>query len=209
MSKVSQIEHALLSHHITRIRDVNSDTTVFRQSMQVIGEILAFETLRTLKTRSEAIQTPLTAYDGETVSESIALVPILRAGLALVDPFTRFLPEATVLHLGMYRDEQTATPVWYYNKLDDDLSGMTAVILDPMLATGGSLIAAIEELKTHGVREIRVSCVIAAPEGIQAVAESHPDVEIFVCEIDSHLNDSAFIVPGLGDAGDRYFGTTP
>lgn len=207
MSNVRETEHALLSHHMTRIRDVNSDTPAFRQSMQVIGDLLAYETLRTLDTKPECVQTPMAAYDGQSICEQVALVPILRAGLALIEPFTRLLPDATVHHLGMYRDEETATPVWYYNKLDEDLADVTAVVLDPMLATGGSLIAAIDELKSRNVGGIRVASVIAAPEGIDAVVAAYPDVEIYVCEVDSHLNESAFIVPGLGDAGDRYFGT--
>ena len=207
MANVSQFEHSLLSHHMTRIRDVKSDTLVFRHSIQVIGELLAYETLRTLDTKSEPIHTPLAAHDGRSVCERVAIVPILRAGLALVDPFIRMLPHASVLHLGMYRDEKTTTPVWYYNKLDEDLTDITAFVLDPMLATGGSLIAAIDELKSRGAGRIRVASIIAAPEGIDAVTGAHPDVEINVCEVDSHLNDAAFIVPGLGDAGDRYFGT--
>ena len=208
MDNVTQIEHAVMAHHITRIRDEQCDTTEFRGSMEVIGNILALETLRSLATNDEVVQTPLAHFKGKSLSQSVVIVPILRAGLALVEPFTRGLPDATVIHLGMYRDEETATPVWYYNKLENELTEDVAIIVDPMLATGGSLIAAIDELKQRGINSIRVASVIAAPEGINAVVEKHPNVEIYVCDVDSHLNDRAFIVPGLGDAGDRYFGTT-
>jgi uracil phosphoribosyltransferase len=156
---------------------------------------------------AKVIETPLEATEGFRMHTSVAIVPILRAGLALVDPFVDLLPKSVVIHLGMYRNEETAKPIWYYNKLDEQAPVARAIILDPMLATGGSVVVAVEALRNFGIDQVEVGCVIAAPEGIHAVQEFDGDVDLTICKIDDRLDENCFIRPGLGDAGDRYFGT--
>ena len=189
------------------LRDVGSDTQSFQGAMDRLSTLLAIEMTREIRLEESPLQTPLAMTAGFTIKDRIGVVPILRAGLALVGAFLGLIPGSTVLHLGMYRDEETAQPVAYYNNLEDAPEVDVAFIVDPMLATGGSAIAAIDALVKKGVNKIVFGCVIAAPEGISAIREQFPNVRIFACSIDEGLNDSNYIVPGLGDAGDRYFGT--
>lgn len=175
--------------------------------MDRLSMLLAIEMTREIRIEESPLQTPLAITAGFAIKDRIGVVPILRAGLALVGAFRGLIPGSMVLHLGMYRDEETAKPVAYYNKLEDAPEVDVAFIVDPMLATGGSAIAAIDALVKKGVNKIVFGCVIAAPEGISAIREQFPNVSIYACSIDEGLNDSNYIVPGLGDAGDRYFGT--
>ena len=189
------------------LRDVGSDTQSFQGAMDRLSTFLAIEMTREIRLEESPVQTPLATTAGFTIKDRIGVVPILRAGLGLVGAFRALIPGLTVLHLGMYRDEETAQPVDYYNKLEDAPEVDVAFIVDPMLATGGSAVAAIDALVKKGVNRIVFGCVIAAPEGISAIREQFPKVKIFACSIDEGLNDKNYIVPGLGDAGDRYFGT--
>jgi uracil phosphoribosyltransferase len=207
MGNVVELQHAIVDHYLTIARDRLSTQREFRTSLNHLGQILAVDMTRKFSGDATGVDTPLEATDGFRLHTSIALVPILRAGLALVDPFVELLPASVVMHLGMYRNEETAKPVWYYNKLDEQVPVDRALILDPMLATGGSVVAAVEALRRFGVSQIEVGCVIAAPEGIQAVQEFDVDVDLTICKIDDRLDDHCYIRPGLGDAGDRYFGT--
>ena len=207
MGNVVELHHAIVDHYLTIARDRGTTQQEFRTSFDHLGQILAVEMTRKLPGDAQGVDTPLEATQGFRLHASIALVPILRAGLALVDPFVELLPTSVVMHLGMYRNEETAEPVWYYNKLDEQVPAERALILDPMLATGGSVMAAVEALRTYGVAQVEVGCVIAAPEGIQAVQEFDADVDLTICKIDDRLDDNCYIRPGLGDAGDRYFGT--
>ena len=207
MGNVVELQHALVDHYLTIARDRCSAQAEFCRSFDYLGQILAVEMTRNFTGDAKDIETPLEATKGFGLHSSIAVVPILRAGLALVDPFVQLLPTSVVMHLGMYRNEKTAKPIWYYNNLDEQLPVDRALILDPMLATGGSVVAAIEALRTFGVTQIEVGCVIASPEGIQAVQKFDVDVDLTVCKIDDRLDVNCYIRPGLGDAGDRYFGT--
>jgi len=207
MGNVVELDHAIVDHYLTIARDRGSTQQEFRTSVDQLGRILAVEMTRKFPGDAKGVDTPLETTQGFQLHPSIALVPILRAGLALVDPFVEMLPASVVMHLGMYRNENTADPVWYYNNLDEQVPVERALILDPMLATGGSVIAALEALRTFGVAQVEVGCVIAAPEGIQAVQEFDADVDLTICKIDDRLDDNCYIRPGLGDAGDRYFGT--
>jgi len=207
MGNVVELHHAIVDHYLTIARDRDSTQQEFRKSFDHLGQILAVEMTRDFPGDANSVDTPLEVTQGFRLHARIALVPILRAGLALVDPFVELLPTSVVMHLGMYRNEETAEPVWYYNKLDEQVPVDRALILDPMLATGGSVMAAVEALRTYGVAQVEVGCVVAAPEGIQAVQEFDADVDLTICKIDDRLDDNCFIRPGLGDAGDRYFGT--
>jgi len=207
MGNVVELQHALVNHYLTIARNRFSTQPEFCRSFDHLGQILAVEMTRKFAGDTKQVETPLEATKGFWLHSSIAIVPILRAGLALVDPFVELLPVAVVIHLGMYRNEKTTKPVWYYKKLDEQVPVDRALILDPMLATGGSVVAAIEALRTFGVNQIEVGCVIAAPEGIQAVEAFDPDVDLTICKIDDRLDANSYIRPGLGDAGDRYFGT--
>jgi len=207
MGNVVELHHAIVDHYLTIARDRKSTQQEFRTSLDHLSKILAVEMTRKFPGDARGVDTPLEATQGFRLHASIALVPILRAGLALVDPFVELLPTSVVMHLGMYRNEETADPVWYYNNLAEQEPVERALILDPMLATGGSVIGAVEALRKFGVAQIEVGCVIAAPEGIQAVQEFDADVDLTICKIDNRLDDNCYIRPGLGDAGDRYFGT--
>ena len=207
MSRVFELDHVIVKHYLSILRNRHTDTARFRDALDKLGFFLAVEMTRGLATQSIAIETPLMPTSGEEIGEQVALVPVLRAGLALVDPFLKLLPAASVLHLGMYRDEETAKPVAYYNKLESTPDVDSAMIVDPMLATGGSAIAAVAALKAVGIEKITLGCVIAAPEGIKNLHQEYRDVTVTACSIDDALNDINYIVPGLGDAGDRYFGT--
>ncbi|MEP3479861.1 MAG: uracil phosphoribosyltransferase [Fuerstiella sp.] len=207
MSVVTSLDHPLATHHLGHLRSVDSDSAEFRRRIQVLTGMLLVEATRKLPVQAVDVVTPLETIATTQLQPSIAIAPILRAGLGMVDPVLQMIPSAVVWHLGMFRDEQTALPVRYYDKVPRDQSASLALVLDPMLATGGSAIMAIDILKECDVDEIRMLSVIAAPEGIQAVQEKHSDVDLFTCVIDQQLNSQNYIVPGLGDAGDRIFNT--
>jgi uracil phosphoribosyltransferase len=205
---VFQLAHPLAIHHLTILRDVKTPPTVFRATVQRLSMLLAVHSTADLALEPKPIQTPLVEHVGKTLAQSVAIVPILRAGLSMVEPVLQLLPEAEVRHLGMYRDEMTAQPVEYYSKLPPNHHTDVAMILDPMLATGGSIRAAVGALKKWGVSDIRVLSLIAAPEGIALLHADAPEVKLYVASVDERLNDQKFIVPGLGDAGDRMFNTS-
>ena len=199
------LNHPLAGGFLKLLRDKETSCDVFRKQVARLGAMLALEATRDLKTQRETCETPLSQTSEECVYERIGLVPILRAGIGMVDPFIDFLPQAEVWFLGMYRDETTHEPVSYYNKLPEGSPVDVAYVLDPMLATGGSALVTIQELKGWGVKTIKFIGLIGAPEGVGAVHEKFPDVEIHLAALDEKLNENAYIVPGLGDAGDRVF----
>jgi uracil phosphoribosyltransferase len=206
---VHVIDHPLVKHHLARLRDVSTPPALFRELIHRLTELLTYEAAKDLPVEETAVRTPMQTAVGHRLTGRIGLVPILRAGLGMVDPVLAMLPDAEVWHLGFYRDEQTLRPVEYYKKLPDGDPVDLAMILDPMLATGGSAAAAVEALAEWGVGDIRVLGMLAAPEGITRVHGRWPHVRVFVCAIDERLNDHGFILPGLGDAGDRIFNTLP
>ena len=200
-------EHPLVRHHLAALREAGTPPQLFRHLVHEISQVLFYEATRDLKLRAVAVKTPMAEASGEVLSEAIALVPVLRAGLGMANALLEALPTASVWHLGLYRDHQTLKPVTYYNKLPADHGLDVAFVLDPMLATGGSANEAIRILKAAGVPRIKFIGLIAAPEGVQALRDTHPDVPAYLGAVDSHLNGVGYIVPGLGDAGDRQFGT--
>ncbi len=204
---VVEIQHPLVAWHLGQLRRASTAPAEFRQLVRRLAVLLACEATKDLLTEPVAIETPLTTTEGVRLSQRVGLVPILRAGLGMVDPVLELIPTAEVWHLGLYRNEETATPVEYYRKFSEQESVDVALILDPMLATGGSAIAAVEALRKWGVPQIKVLSLLAAEEGIRQVETEFPDAQIYVCQIDPELNDQKFIVPGLGDAGDRIFNT--
>lgn len=206
-SRVHQLAHPLSAHHLTILRDVTTPPAIFRSQVQRLATLLAVYATEDLNLVSKSIATPLTQHVGQCLAVKIAIVPILRAGLSMVEPVLHLLPDAEVRHLGMYRDEETAKPVEYYRKLPRGFPADVGLILDPMLATGGSIRMAVAALKDWGVKDIRVISLIAAPEGIKLLHEEAPDVPLYVAGVDECLNAQKFIVPGLGDAGDRIFNT--
>ena len=208
MGKTVIMDHPLIQHKIGIIRDINTGTRDFREMIGEIAMLECFEATRDLKLEDCPVDTPM----GHTVAKrlagkKLAVVPILRAGLGMVPGIQTLIPSAKVGHIGLYRDPETLAPVEYYCKLPADVEERDVFVVDPMLATGGSAVDAINQLKKHGCRNIRFLCIIAAPEGLKALEEAHPDVDIFVGALDDHLNEIGYIVPGLGDAGDRIFGT--
>ncbi len=208
MGKIVVTDHPLIQHKLTILRKKETPSMEFRNLVTEIATLMCYEVTRDLELRDIEIETPITKCIGKEISgKKIGFVPILRAGLGMVDGVLSVVPGARVGHIGMYRDPETFKPVTYYCKLPKDVEERTMIILDPMLATGGSLIEAIDELKRHNVTNIKALNIIAAPEGIEAVKAVHPDVDIYIAHIDEKLNDHAYIVPGLGDAGDRLFGT--
>jgi uracil phosphoribosyltransferase len=207
MSNVLASTHPLIAHKLTRLRDRSTEPKKFRELVREIAGLLAYEATADLVTSPLTIETPLAPISGLELAEKIGLVPILRAGLGMVEGIWELIPQAEVWHIGLYRDEQTLKPVEYYNKLPVEPTVTVCLILDPMLATGGSAIATVDILKRWGVRKIKYVGIIGAPEGITAMQETHPDVPIHLAAIDDHLNEHGYIVPGLGDAGDRQFGT--
>ncbi len=209
MDGVIEVQHPLVDHHLTLLRDKHTPPALFRQQTHRLAALLAYAATADLPLQSKPISTPLTEMDGRELAVRIAIVPILRAGLGLVDPLQDLLPEAEVWHLGMYRDEQTAQPVEYYCKLPKDGACDVGFVLDPMLATGGSVVSAIAALQRWGCPDIRVLSVIASRPGVERLQREFPQVRIFVSSVDPVLNEQKFIVPGLGDAGDRIFNTLP
>jgi uracil phosphoribosyltransferase len=204
---VLQVAHPLLAHHLSRLRDRRTPPAEFRQLVQRLAVLLAYEATSDLALRDIEFETPLARTRGSVLAERIGLVPILRAGLGMVDPILDLLPMAEVWHLGLYRDEQTAQPVQYYSKLPPSEPVDVALVLDPMLATGGSVAAALAALQRWGVAQVKVLALIASQAGIDAVRRQFPAASIYVCAIDPQLDSRKFIVPGLGDAGDRIFNT--
>jgi len=207
MSNVYESKHPLVAHKLSRLRDINTQPKKFRELVREIAALLAYEATADLATSARELETPLEKMTGQELKEKIGLVPILRAGLGMVEGVWGLMPSAEVWHIGLYRDEDTLRPVEYYNKLPTEPTVSVCLILDPMLATGGSATATAEVLKKWGVKKIKFVGLIAAPEGIKAMQDQHPDIDIHIAAIDDHLNDKAYIVPGLGDAGDRQFGT--
>jgi len=207
MSNVFESKHPLVAHKLSRLRDKDTKPKKFRELVREISALLAYEATADLITVSRELETPLEKMMGQELKEKIGLVPILRAGLGMVEGVWELMPSAEVWHIGLYRDEDTLRPVEYYNKLPTEPTVSVCLILDPMLATGGSATATAEVLKKWGVNKIKFVGLIAAPEGIKAMQNQHPDIPIHIAAIDERLNDSAYILPGLGDAGDRQFGT--
>jgi uracil phosphoribosyltransferase len=207
MSNVYESKHPLVADKLSRLRDKKTEPKKFRELVREIAALLAYEATADLATMPRELETPLAKMTGQELQEKIGLVPILRAGLGLVEGFWELMPSAEVWHIGLYRDEHTLRPVEYYNKLPLEPTVSVCLILDPMLATGGSATATADILKKWGVKKIKFVGLIAAPEGIKAMQDQHPDIPIYIAAIDDHLNERAYIVPGLGDAGDRQFGT--
>lgn len=207
MSNIHASTHPLVQHKLSRLRDIKTEPKKFRELVREISALLAYEATADLMTMPRDLETPLAKITGQELQEKIGLVPILRAGLGMVEGVWGLMPSAEVWHIGLYRDEQTLRPVEYYNKLPLEPRVSVCLILDPMLATGGSATATADVLKKWGVKKIKFVGLIAAPEGIQVMQDQHPDIPIHIAAIDDRLNERAYIVPGLGDAGDRQFGT--
>ncbi|WP_405097523.1 uracil phosphoribosyltransferase [Oceanobacillus sp. FSL H7-0719] len=208
MGKVFVLDHPLIQHKLTHIRDKNTGTKEFRELVDEVAMLMAFEITRDLPLMDVETETPVTtAITKELVGKKIGLVPILRAGLGMVEGMRKLIPAAKVGHVGLYRDPQTLKPVEYYVKLPSDISERELIVMDPMLATGGSANDAIQALKKRGAKNIKLMCLVAAPEGVEVIKEEHPDVDIYLGAIDERLDEHGYIVPGLGDAGDRLFGT--
>lgn len=208
MSKLYVFDHPLIQHKLTYIRDKNTGTKEFRELVDEVATLMAYEITRDLPLEEVDIETPVSIAKSKVISgKKIGLVPILRAGLGMVDGILKIIPAAKVGHVGLYRDPETLLPVEYYLKLPSDVTERDFIVIDPMLATGGSAAAAIQLLKEKGAQSIKLMCLIAAPEGIEKVQAEHDDIDIYVAAVDEKLNDHGYIVPGLGDAGDRLFGT--
>ncbi|TMV47121.1 uracil phosphoribosyltransferase [Paenibacillus mesophilus] len=208
MSKVFVCDHPLIQHKLTYIRDKNTTTKDFRELVDEVATLMAYEITREIPLERVVVETPVQPAECKIISgRMLGLIPILRAGLGMVDGILKLLPAAKVGHVGLYRDPVTLQPVEYYVKLPTDVQERELIVIDPMLATGGSANAAIDVLKKRDCSQIKLMCLIAAPEGIRAVQDAHPDVDIYVAAVDEYLNEHGYIVPGLGDAGDRLFGT--
>ena len=208
MNNVIEMTHPLIKHKISILRDKNTGTNEFRKLIEEIGILMGYEALRDLPLEDVEIETPIETCKTPMISgKKLAIVPILRAGLGMVNGILALVPCAKVCHIGLYRDEETHEPHEYYCKLPSDCDEREVFVVDPMLATGGSCIAALQMLKDKGVKHLRFMCIIAAPEGVKHLQEAHPDVDVYIGALDDHLNEHKYIVPGLGDAGDRIFGT--
>ena len=208
MSNVHVMDHPLIQHKIGIIRREETGSKDFRMMIGEIAMLMCYEATRDLKLQDVEIQTPICKMTAkELAGKKLAVVPILRAGLGMVEGMLAMIPAAKVGHIGLYRDPETALPVEYYCKLPNDIANREVIVLDPMLATGGSAIDAITQIKARGVKNIKFMCIIAAPEGLRALQDAHPDVKIYCASLDDHLDEHKYIIPGLGDAGDRIFGT--
>ncbi|MFD2331388.1 uracil phosphoribosyltransferase [Cohnella sp. GCM10020058] len=208
MGRLQVCDHPLIQHKVTFLRDKKTETKQFRELVDEISTLMAYEATRDFPLTTTKVQTPVIEAEGKIIAgRMVGLIPILRAGLGMVDGVLKLLPSARVGHIGLYRDEETLQPVEYYVSLPTDVTERELIVLDPMLATGGSANAAISILKQRGCKPTKLMCLIAAPEGVKAVQEAHPEIDIFVAALDSHLNEHGYIVPGLGDAGDRLYGT--
>lgn len=208
MSKVCVFDHPLIQHKLSILRDKSTSVKEFRELISEIAMLMCYEATRDLPLSDIEIETPVAVASCRRIAgKKLAVVPILRAGLGMVDGMVSMMPNVKVGHIGLFRDPQTLEPVKYYFKMPPDIEERDAIVVDPMLATGGSASAAITFLKEAGVQHVKLMCIIGAPEGVERMQKDHPDVDIFVAALDSHLNDHGYIVPGLGDAGDRIFGT--
>ena len=208
MANVTIFDHPLIQHKLTIMRDKNTSSKDFRELVSEIAMLMCYEITRDLPTKDVEVETPICKTMSKTIAgKKLAIVPILRAGLGMVDGVVKMIPSARVGHIGLYRDEETHTPVEYYCKLPKDIAEREVIVVDPMLATGGSAIDAITQIKQRGPKSIKFMGLIAAPEGIEALTKAHPDVDVFCAALDEKLNENCYIVPGLGDAGDRIFGT--
>ncbi|HLR21592.1 MAG TPA: uracil phosphoribosyltransferase [Tissierellaceae bacterium] len=208
MGKVTVLDHPLIKHKLTYIRDKRTGAKEFKELVSEVSMLMAYEVTRDMELEEIEIETPMTKMNSEVLAgKKLGLVPILRAGLGMVEGMLSLLPAAKVGHVGLYRDPETFEPIEYYCKLPQDIDERKLIVLDPMIATGGSVIAAIKALKERGANNIKLVCLIAAPEGLKVIQDAHPDVDIYLANIDEKLNEDAYIVPGLGDAGDRLFGT--
>lgn len=208
MSELHVIDHPLIQHKLSIMRNRKTGSKDFRELLEEIAMLMGYELTRDLPLEDISIETPICKTTAKMIAgKKLAVVPILRAGLGMVDGLLSLIPVAKVGHIGLYRDPKTHLPVEYYCKLPPDISERIVILVDPMLATGGSAVDALHMLKQHGCKHIRFMCLVAAPEGVAKVQEAHPDVDIYAAALDDHLNENAYIVPGLGDAGDRIFGT--
>lgn len=208
MSTVHVFDHPLIQHKLSYIRDARTGTKEFRELVDEVGMLMAYEVTRDLELQDVEIQTPVTKMTAKRLAgKKLAIVPILRAGLGMTDGVLSLVPAARVGHIGLYRDPETLEAVEYFAKMPQDIDERQIIVVDPMLATGASAIEAISSLKKRGAKSIRFMCLIAAPEGVEKMQEAHPDVDIYIAALDEKLNDKAYITPGLGDAGDRLFGT--
>jgi uracil phosphoribosyltransferase len=201
------LKHPLLTHKLTLLRRKETGTKDFRETLEEIAGLMAYEITRDLPLRDITVETPLSKCATQELAREVVLIPVLRAGLGMVNGIANLIPTARVGHIGMYRDHETLKPITYYSKFPDNLADAVVMVLDPMLATGGSASAAIQVLKDHGAKTIKLVCVVGAPEGIDRITKDHPDVQIYLAGLDEKLNSKGYIVPGLGDAGDRLFGT--
>jgi uracil phosphoribosyltransferase len=202
-----QLKHPLLTHKLTLLRRKETTTKDFRETLEEIAGLMAYEITRDLPVKDITVETPLGECNTQELAMDVVLVPVLRAGLGMVDGISNLIPTARVGHIGMYRDHETLMPMTYYSKFPDNLPEAVVMILDPMLATGGSSTAAIQVVKDRGAKSIKLVCVVGAPEGVERIMKDHPDVQIYLAGMDEKLNEHGYIVPGLGDAGDRIFGT--
>lgn len=208
MSKVTRIDHPLVTHKLSMLRDKNTGTKEFRELVTELSMLMAYEVTRDLKTREIEIETPICKAKVEVLAnEKLGVIPILRAGLGMADGMMSLLPNAKIGHIGLYRNPDTFMPTGYYCKLPPDVEERELMVVDPMLATGNTAIEAVRIVKEAGCKSVRLVCLIAAPEGIAAMEKAHPDVDIYIGQVDEKLNEHGYIVPGLGDAGDRLFGT--
>ncbi len=208
MAKVYVFDHPLIQHKLTYIRNKETGTKDFRDLVDEVATLMAFEITRDMTLEDVEIDTPVSSMKAKVLSgKKIGIVPILRAGIGMVDGILKLIPAAKVGHIGLYRDPKTLKPVEYYVKFPSDIEERDFIVIDPMLATGGSAVEAINSLKKRGGKHIKFMCLVAAPEGVEALQEAHPDVDIYIAALDEKLNDHGYIVPGLGDAGDRLFGT--
>ena len=208
MANLHIIDHPLVQHKITLLRDKNTGTKEFRELVSEIAMFICYEATRDLPLKEIEMETPLAVAKAKIISgRKLAFIPILRAGLGMIDGVTTLVPAAKIGHIGIFRDPDTHIPIKYYSKMPEDIAERDAIIVDPMLATGNSAVAAITELKSLGVKNIKFMCIICSPEGVEAINSTHPDVEIYAGVMDQGLNEDKYIVPGVGDAGDRIFGT--
>jgi uracil phosphoribosyltransferase len=204
---VKVVKHPLIQHKLSLLRSRETGTKEFRETLQEIAGLMAYEITRDLPVREVRIETPLRSCKADQLAKEVVLVPVLRAGLGMVEGISNLIPTAKVGHMGLYRDHQTLEPMQYYAKFPDNLSDAVVLLLDPMLATGGSASAAVSNLKSEGASHIKLICIVGAPEGVARIEQDHPDVDIYLAALDEGLNELGYIVPGLGDAGDRLFGT--
>jgi uracil phosphoribosyltransferase len=201
------LKHPLLTHKLTHLRKKETSTKEFRETLEEIAGLMAYEITRDLPLKNITVETPMGKCRTRELAKDVVLIPVLRAGLGMVDGISNLIPTARVGHIGMYRDHQTLEPKTYYSKFPDNLPDAIVMVLDPMLATGGSASSAISFIKEQGAQTIKLVCVVGAPQGVEKVMKNHPDVQIYLAGLDEKLNDTGYIVPGLGDAGDRLFGT--